>query len=194
MAVVFRVCHRFGGDDLRLFGAHLKHRHPGLLADDAQLVDGGRAVDIAGDKQRAAALAAVIFAELGRVGGFTVALQAAHHQHGLALVLDVQQLGFLAAHQAGQFLVDDLDDLLRGGQAFHDLLPHGALGDLGAEILGDLIVDVGFQKGHADFAHGGLDVRLVQLALAAQLFEHAGQALAQGFKCHVLPSFAGVRC
>ena len=196
MAVVPGVVHRLGGDDLGLFGPHLEHRHPGLqhrhpglLADDAQLVDGGGAVDVAGHQQRAAALAAVELAQLGRVGGLAVALQTAHHQHGLALVLDAQGLGFLAAHQAGEFLVDDLDHLLGGGQAFHDLLAHRPFGHLGAEVLGHLVVDIGFQQRHAHFPHGRLDVRLIELALAAQLFEHAGQSLAQRFECHQSPSF-----
>ena len=75
------------------------------------------------------------------MGGFTVTLQAAHHHNGLALIFDVQGLGFLAAHQLGQFLVDDLDNLLGGGQAFHHFLAHGALRNLRAEILCDFVVD-----------------------------------------------------
>ena len=164
-------------DDFGLFGAQRKDRDTGLLTDDLQLLNGGGAVNIAGDQQRAAALAAVIFAELGGVGGLAVALQAAHHQHGLALVFQAQILRLIAAHEVGQFLVDDLDDLLGGGQALHDLLPHGAFRDLGAEVLSDFIVDVGLEQGHAHLAHRGLDVGFVQLALAAQLFENAIQAL-----------------
>ena len=48
-----------------------------------------------------------------------------------------------------------------------------------------LVVDVGFQQGHAHFPHGGLDVGLGQFAVAAQLFEHTGKAVGQRFKCHV---------
>ena len=70
----------------------VEDRDTGLLTDDLQLLNGGGAVNIAGDQQRAAALAAVIFAELGGVGGLAVALQAAHHQHGLALVFEAQVL------------------------------------------------------------------------------------------------------
>ena len=119
------------------------------------------------------------------MGRLTVALQAAEHDDGLALVLDDQTRGFLAAHQGDQLLVDDLDDLLGRGQALHDLLAHGALGDLCAEVLRYFVVDVGFQQGHPDLAHGGFDVRLAQFAVAAQLFEHTGKAVGQRFKCHV---------
>ena len=92
--------------------------------------------------------------------------------------------GLAAAHQSHQLFVDDLDHLLGRGQALHDLLAHGALRHLCTEVLGHLIVDVGFQQGHAHFPHGGLDVGLGQFAVAAQLFEHTGKAVGQGFKCH----------
>ncbi len=88
-----------------------------------------------------------------------------------------QVLAVRAAHQLGQFLVDDLDDLLGGGQAFHDLLPMARSETCATEVLGDFVVDVRFQQRHADFAHGSLDVRLGQFALAAQFFEYAIQAI-----------------
>ena len=118
------------------------------------------------------------------MGGFTVALQAAEHNDRLPLVLDVQAGGFAAAHKGYQLLIDDLDHLLGGGQALHDLLSHGALGHLCAEVLGNLIVDISFQQSHPHLAHGGLDICLGQLAVTAQLFEHTGKAVGQGFKCH----------
>ena len=177
IAVVTGICHGLFGDKLGLFGTHRENGDVDLLADDLQLLDSGRTVDVTRDKQRAAALAAVVPAQLGGVGGFTVALQAAHHQHGLALVFDAQVLGFVAAHQLGKFLVDDLDDLLGGSQAFHDLLPHRALRNLGAEVFGHFVVDIGFQQRHADFAHRSFDICLSQLAFAAQFFEYAVQAI-----------------
>ena len=175
--MILRVGHRLLGDKLWLFGAQRKDGNTGLLADHLQLLNGGGTVDVAGNQQRAAALTAVEFAELGSMGGLAVALQAAHHQHGLALVFQAQVFRLIAAHKAGQFLVDDLDDLLGGGQALHDLLPHRALRNLSAEVLGNLVVDIGLQQRHTHLAHGGLNVGLVQLALAAQLFENAIQAL-----------------
>ena len=76
------------------------------------------------------------------MGGLAVALQAAHHQHGLALVFQAQVLRLIATHEVGQFLVDNLDDLLGGGQALHDLLAHGTLGDLGAEVFRHLVIEI----------------------------------------------------
>ena len=176
---------RLFGDGRRFFSGQGEDRRTGLPAHHLQLVDSGRTVDVAGHQHRAAALLDVVFCELCCVGRLTVALQAAEHDDGLTLVLDDQAGGFLAAHQGNEFLVDDLDHLLGGGQALHDLLTHGTLRDLGTEILGNLVVDIGFQQGHPHLAHGGFDVGLGQLAVAAQLFEHTGKAVGQRFKCHV---------
>ena len=185
VAVIPGVGQRLAGDLRGLGTRQREHRRTCLPAHDLQLVDGGGAVDIAGHQHGAAALLNEVFGKLGCVGRFTVALQAAEHDDGLTLVLDDQAGGFLAAHQGNELLVDDLDHLLGGGQALHDLLTHGALGDLGTEILGNLVVDIGFQQGHPHLAHGGFDVGLGQLAVAAQLFEHTGKAVGQRFKCHV---------
>ena len=184
IAVVLGVGQCLFGDGRRLFAGQGEDRRTGLFAHHLQLVDRGRTVDVAGHQHRAAALLDVVFCKLCCVGRLTVALQAAEHDDGLALVLDDQTRRFLAAHQGDQLLVDDLDDLLGRGQALHDLLAHGALGDLCAEILRHFVVDVGFQQGHPDLAHGGFDVRLAQFAVAAQLFEHTGKAVGQRFKCH----------
>ena len=172
--------------DLRGLGTRQgEDRGTRLLAHHLQLIDRGGAVDIAGHQHGAAALLDEVFGQLGGVGRFTIALQTAEHDDGLALVLDDQLRGFLAAHQGNQLLIDNLDHLLGGGQALHDLLPHRAFRDLGAELLRHLVVDVGFQQGHPDFAHRGLDVGLSQFAVAAQFFEHTGKAVGQRFKCHV---------
>ena len=122
------------------------------------------------------------------MGGFTVALQAAHHDNGLAFIFDMDTGCFLPAHQVGKLFVYDFDNLLRRGKAFHNLLPHGALGNLCAKIFGDLVVYIGLQQSHANLAHGGLDIGLTQFALAAQLFEYAIQAVGKRFKCHGQPS------
>ena len=78
--------------------------------------------------------------------------------------------------------MDDLDHLLRRGEALHHFLAHGLFGDGGDEVLGDLVVYVGFQQRHAHFAHGRFDVALAQLALAAQLFKYLIQLFAERFK------------
>ena len=172
VAVVGGVLHRLLGDGHGVDLPHLKHRDVQLLAHHLQLVDGGGTVYVAGRQQRALAeLAAHQARQLGAVGGFTGALQTHHHHHGGAAVGGVQPcVG--AAHQLRQFFVDDLDDLLGGGQAVQHVAAHAALGDLGHEILDHLIADVGLQQGEAHLAHTGADIGLGQAALALQTFEY----------------------
>ena len=68
-------------------------------------------------------------------------------------------------HEGDELLVDDLDDLLGGGQTLKDGGAHRPLGHRVHKLLGDLVVDVRLQQGQADLPHGGLDVLLPQLAL-----------------------------
>ena len=189
VAVILGVGIGLFGDDLRLLGAQAEHRNPGLCTHDLQLVNGGGAIDIAGHQQRAVPLLEEILGQLGRMGGFTVALKAAHHQHGGTLALDVDVGRLLAAHQIRQLFVDDLHHLLGRGQAFHNLLAHGALAYLIAEILCDLEVYVRLQQSHPHLAHGGLNVRLAELAFAAQPLKNAIQTIGKRFKCHAFFPF-----
>ena len=62
--------------------------------------------------------------------------------------------------------MNDLDHLLRGGQALHHLGAHGPLADARDERLDHLEVDVGFQQGHAHFAQRLVYVRFGQATLA----------------------------
>ena len=178
VAVVLCVGHGLFGNGFGLFPRKGEHRRTGLFAYDLQLIDCGGAVNIACGEQRAVALLDKVFGQLGGMRGFARALQAAHHDHRRRLGLDVDARGLAAAHQFRQLVVDDLDDLLRRGQALHDLLSHGALGDAGDKIFRNFIVDVRFQQGHAHLAHSVLNVLLGQLALAAQLFEYRSQLIA----------------
>ena len=165
VAVVLRVTDSLLRDLDRILGTHFKDRHAGFLADDLQLVDRRRAVDIAGDQHGTVILRLEHFGELCRVGGFTGTLQAAHHNDRRRLGSKLQT-GVFAAHQGGQLLVDDLDDHLRRGQAFHDVLTDRAFGHGFGEVLGNLVVDVRFEQRQSYLAHCLLDVVLRQLALA----------------------------
>ena len=182
-AIVARVFHGLFGDLHRIALALFKDLHAHLSADDLQLLDGCGAVDVAGDEQGLFAALLDEVAELGGHGGLARALQSAEHVDGRRLG-GIGQFGVGAAHELGQFVVYDLDDLLAGREAAQNLLPHGALGDLFDEILDDCEVDVGLQKRHAHFAHRGLDVRLAELALAGQLFERILQFIGQALECH----------
>ena len=84
------------------------------------------------------------------------------------------------AEEVDELVVDDLDDLLAGGQAREDVPADGLLADARDEVLDDLEVDVGFEQGEPDFAHRGIDVGLADPAAAGQVAEGRSQALAEG--------------
>ena len=99
--------------------------------------------------------------------------EAHQHDHGGGLGREIELCG-LTAHEICEFLVDDLDDHLGGGEALQHVGAHRALGHGGDELLDDLEVDVGLQQGNPDLAHGLLDVGLGEAAFAAQLLERRG--------------------
>ena len=183
VAVVFRVLDRFLRGLDGVLRAALENGHVHALADDLQLLDGRRAVNIQRHEQRLFALLFQHPAELAAHGGFTGTLQAAEHENGRRRGAPCQA-GDGAAHHPGQLFVDDFDDLLRRRQAFQHVQPYAAVGNLLDEILRHQEVDVRLQQRHAHFAHRRLHVRLAQLPAAGQLFQRVLQFLCKPFKRH----------
>ncbi len=146
------------------------HRDTGALGDDAQLVDGVGALEVGGDQQRGVALLLEPPAELAREGGLTGTLETGQHDHGGRLLGEPQTPG-LAAEDGDQFLVDDLEDLLGGVERPGDLGPERALLDVLDELAHDGQRHVGFEERDADLARRGVDVRLGEPSLAAQVLE-----------------------
>ncbi len=72
--------------------------------------------------------------------------------------------------------MDDLDDLLAGGDRLGDGLPGGLVLHALDEIAGDGKRDVGLQQGDAHLAQRGGDVGLGQRALLGQTVEDAAKA------------------
>ena len=153
IAVVFRIVHGVFGDFNGVNRTHFEHGNVDLFADDLQLFNGGGSVNVARHKQRAVALAFEFAGDFGAVRGFTGALQAAHH-HDCGRVRSAREPAARAAHERGQLFVDDFNDHLRGGQAFHYLRADGTLGHFIGKIFRDFIVNVRFEKRQAHFAHG----------------------------------------
>src|SRR5699024_11411122 len=83
----------------------------------------------------------------------------------------------LAAEDLDEFLVDDLDHLLRRVERLGDLDAGRTLLDAFDESAHDGQGDIRLQQREADFAGGGVDVRLGQFALAAEPGEGTGQAV-----------------
>jgi len=113
--------------------------------------------------------------------------KAANHARRRAAQVQTSRL----AERGDQFLIDDLDHLLRRLEALLDFSADGPLFDAVDEVLGDLEVNVGFEQGHAHLAHGGVNVILGQLAFAPKLFKDVLQAITEAFEhagCFALPS------
>ena len=107
-------------------GALLVHGHVNLLAEGLQLGNGRRAVGVGRHQQRPSALLAEGQGQLGRASGLAGALEADHENHRRR-TLRGGQTGSFTAEQFDQVVVDDLGDLLGGGDALRDLAADGAL-------------------------------------------------------------------
>ena len=78
--------------------------------------------------------------------------------------------------------MDDLDDLLAGGDRTQYLLADGLLGDLVNELADDRERDIGLKQRDADLAHCFTHIRFVQRATTAQAVEDPSQPIAQTFE------------
>ena len=152
-----------------------------------QLLDGGGAVDVAGHQKGPFALLLKVVGQLGAVGGFTGALEAAHQDDGWDLGGEVDP-GVGGTHKGGHLVVYDLDDLLGRGEALQHLLPYCLFGDRFHKILGHLIVDVRLQEGKTHLPHGFLYIRFAELAPVLQFFEGCGKLFGKPLKGHGVPS------
>ncbi len=151
------------------------------LGDDAQLVDGVGALEVAGDQQRGVALGLEPEAELSGEGGLTGTLQTGEHDHGGRVLGEPQPPG-LAAEDADELLVDDLHDLLGGVQRLGDLGAARPLLDVGDERADDGEGDIGLEQGDTGLASRGVDVRLGQAALAPEVFESRAKAVGESIE------------
>ena len=120
------------------------------------------------------------------MGGLAAALEAAHQDDGRGLGGELDP-GVLPAHQGGQLLVDDLDDLLGRGQALEHFLPDRPFRDGLYKVLDDLVVDVRFQQRQFDLPHRLFDIRLVQFPFGPQPLKGGGKLIGQAFKRQAVP-------
>jgi hypothetical protein len=115
--------------------------------------------------------------QLGGAGRLARALQADEDDDGrVAGQLEGSVAG---REQRHQLFVDDLHDLLAGGQALEDLDAGRPLADARDEVLDDLEVDVRLEEGQPHFAHRGIDIVGADPAVARQGAECLAQPLAQ---------------
>ena len=155
-------------DRVGRFGA--VHGHLELPSELLELVDRGGALKIGGDEPGRLPFAlSQVERELGRGGGLARALEAAEEDHDGRSAED--ELRVARAHELGELLVDDLDDLLTGLEPLEHVLAGGPLAHGGDELLDDLEVDVGLEQGEADLARRARDGLLVEAGLAPEVAE-----------------------
>ena len=170
----------FGDGRGRHVGAFAVNGHVDLAAQNLQLLDRGRTVDVTGHQQGALAVLAQTQRQLGGHGRLACALQPHQHDDVRRRPGEVERRR--GSQQGDQLLVHDLDDLLGRRQAAHDFGAHGPFLDRGHKILDHFEVDVRFQQGQAHFTHGRVDVRFRQFALAAQLVKDSLEFVSKTLK------------
>ena len=138
-------------------------RHADLLADDLELIDGGRSLQVGGDEHRLDALLLQHLREFAAGRRLAASLQTAHHQDRDPVPLDVQRM-VDRAHQVDELVVDDADDLLARLERLQHLFADRLFGNPRDELLGDFIVDVGLEQGLTDLAQTVADIRIGQTA------------------------------
>ena len=126
-----------------------------LLAEHGELLDGGGAVEVAGDEEGFAAVFLEAAGELGGGGGLTGTVQSAEKNVGGRIEVEG---ALVATEEDGELVVEDFDNLFTRLNRLEDVFPlcffaHGL-----DELFGDREFDIGFEKGEPDLAHGIEDV------------------------------------
>ena len=164
---------------------------PTWRAEDGELLHGGGAAGVERGHEHALALALLEAAgELGGGGGLAGALQADHEDRARAGESMRRWPGSPSPRSMSiERVVDDLDDLLAGGDGLGDGLALGLVGDGLDEVAGDGERDVGFEQRGADLAQRGGDVLVGEGALAGERAEDAGEPVGKGLEHGPPPSF-----
>ena len=160
-----------------LVGLRREEVHAGLLGHGLELVDGGGAVHVAGNRQHL--LLAVLAQPLGDLahrGGLARALQASHQDDGGRLGGQIQ-LGGLATNQVHHGIVDDAHQRLAGGERLQHLLAQCLFLHLGNEVAHHGQGHIGLQQGDADFPQHFLGIGFGQASLTAHGLHNARKAL-----------------
>ena len=173
-----------GGGDLHrlLLGRRSEELRAGLLRDGAQLLDGGRAIDVARDREHLLLpVLAQPLRELADGGGLARALQAGH-QHDRRRLAGEIELRRVAAHQLRQLAVHDADQRLPRRQAADHLLSERAFAHARDEVANDRQRHVGFEQRDADFAQHLLRIGFGQARFAAHRLDDAREPLREVFE------------
>ena len=167
-----------------------EHGDVHLLAEDLQLIDGGRPVHVGGDQQRALVLLLEEARQLADGGRLARALQADQHDPGRALLRELDA-AVDRPHQLDELVVAQLHEvvlgrdppglLLRRRLDLDDdadrLLLHAR-----AEVLHDVEADVGLEQRGAHVLQRLVDGRVIQLGEPLEPLLRGAEALGQRFE------------
>ncbi len=174
-----RAFHRAARDIDRLLAFDDRQRGDrDLLAEHRELFLRRRTVDVERGHQR---LLAVLLLEqlgdLGGGGGLARALQADHHDHHRWLGIEVERSGFVAAEHLDQFVIDDLDDLLAGGDRAQHILADRLFGDRIDEATHHRQRGIGLEQRDPHLAHRVANILFGQRATALELVEDGAEPI-----------------
>ena len=124
------------------------------------------------------------FGEFAGGGGLSGTLQADNNPHGRR-PRGKKRFSVLA-EKCGEFIANDLDDLLIGRKLQHHFAAKRFAADGGKKLFNNRESDIAFEHGFADFAKRGTEMLVGEFALAAQILEGALQ-----FLCKVLKHGGG---
>ena len=163
-----------------------------LVAEDTQLLDSRRTIDIAGSHHHALAfLGLEIVRQFGSKSGLTRTLETRHKNHGRrTFEVDV---GSLAAHQFREFVVGNLDHQLPRAHGGNHVLPKGFFLHLVGKLLRRLVVDIGFEQRLADVLDGLRDIDFGNTSFALQNLERAFQSFTKIIKHIAIVTFKGAK-
>ena len=154
-------------------------RHADLLADDLELLDGRRPLEVGGDEHRLAPLARQQPGQLAAGRRLARALQPAEHQDRRPGLLEPDRR-IDRPHQLDQLVVDDLDDLLLGPDALDRARVPTALSvTRSMNSWTTLKLTSASSRARADLAQALLHVRFGQHAADAEAPEGGGKPFLQ---------------
>jgi len=156
-------------------------RNVELFTKRFELIDGGGAVDVGGDKACRAPFLFELERQLRRGRRLSRPLQPDQHHHGGGDGREFEPFAPFAEH-GGELFVDDFDELLRGRDRLELRDPDRLRLDPFEEFAREPEAHVGFEEDAADFAEPFFNISFGEHPASAQAGEGVLELIAQFFK------------
>jgi hypothetical protein len=154
------------------------HGDAGTGGDDAQLLDGGRTLEVAGDEDGAPPLGREMTGELARDGRLARTLQAGEDDDGRRAASEVEG-DVVTAERRTQLRVDGADDVLPRVESWCEIGADQPLAQPLDDPVHDGDVDVGLEQREPDVGERRVDRCWFESAATAQPVERTAEALLQ---------------